>query len=692
MFTYASPIWLDGLQAKMNIQARFSAEFTLDNIKDVVLYITGAALYKVFVNDQFAGYGPARAPHGYARVDEIDLQPFVKEGRNDLRIEVSGSFCYSFYTIRQPSFLCAEVRHKEQVICYTGRDFTGAWLRSRLQKVMRYSFQRTFSEVWDDRISPLALPVVSLALPLRYLPRGVVTPDYSMAYSTLCAAGTFTINEAAPLSRPRYVNGISTIFSGFSENELEATPYFTWQQMNYQPGTASEGNGPYRICSGEYLLLDMGRNYTGFLQARLRVIKDARIFISFDEKLDNGIINPHRIDMINLLDYHLTHKDGFVELESFEVYGWRYMQVMVLEGEIELESTGVRQYIYPVPEQELGSEDPLANEIYAAAVETFRQNTLDVFMDCPTRERAGWLCDSFFTARSEYCYTGKSQVERVFMENYRLYDGGTNVPKGMLPMCYPADHMDGVFIPQWAMWYIMELEEFLQRCPDVAPENYRQLCYDLLSYLKQFANKDGLLENLPSWNFVEWSQANSWTNDVNYPTNMIYARVLEIIGTIYNDLTLIKQSRDIRERIVELSFDGRLFADHAVRDENNRLVNQPHFSEVCQYYAVFFGLVDLEDEKYKAFKNMVLDGFSPLGERDPRIEPANAFMGMYLRMDILLAQGRYKQLLEEIKQFFGGMARHTGTLWEHKNDAASLNHGFASYAGVVLRKIMEKLV
>jgi len=113
---------------------------------------------------------------------------------------------------------------------------------------------------------------------------------------------------------------------------------------------------------------------------------------------------------------------------------------------------------------------------------------------------------------------------------------------------------------------------------------------------------------------------------------------------------------------------------------------------VCQYYAVIFGLVDLEDEKYKAFKNMVLDGFSPLGERDPRIEPANAFMGMYLRMDILLAQGRYKQLLEEIKQFFGGMARHTGTLWEHKNDAASLNHGFASYAGVVLRKIMEKLV
>lgn len=691
MFIHALPIWLDGLQATMNIQAAFSADFAVEDPQEIVLHITGATLYKVFVNDQFAGYGPARAPHGYARVDEIPLQGYVKSGKNHIRIEVSGSFCYSYYTVCQPSFLCAEIRQGKNVLCHTGQDFTGVWLRNRLQKVMRYSFQRTFSEVRDDSVSPLELPVVPLMLPLRHLHRGVAYPAYDVAKSAISGGGTFTIDKDAPLSRPRYVKGISSIFSGFGEKELEATPYFTWQQMKYQPKTAPNGNSPFRIGSGEYLLLDMGRNYTGFLQARLRVCKDAHIFISFDEKLDNGTINPQKIDMINLLSYRLVQGDQLVELESFEAYGWRYMQVMVLEGEIELESTGVREYVYPVPVQELGSADPVANEIYAAAVETYRQNTLDVFMDCPTRERAGWLCDSSFTARSEYYFTGKSQVERVFMENYRLYEGGTNVPKGMLPMCYPADHMDGIFIPQWAMWYVIELEEFLQRCPDISPEDYRRLCYDLLSFFKPFVNKDGLLENVPSWNFVEWSKANSWTRNVNYPTNMLYARILEIVGTIYGDAALLDQCKAIRKQIIALSYDGRLFADHAVRDENNYLINEPHFSEVCQYYAVFFGLVDLEDEQYANFKTMVLDEFSPLIERDPNIEPANAFMGMYLRMDIMMAQERYAQLLEEIKLFFGGMAKHTGTLWEHKNDAASLNHGFASYAGVVLRQIAEKL-
>ena len=31
----------------------------------------------------------------------------------------------------------------------------------------------------------------------------------------------------------------------------------------------------------------------------------------------------------------------------------------------------------------------------------------------------------------------------------------------MLPMCYPADHYDGNFIPNWAMWFVLELEEYI---------------------------------------------------------------------------------------------------------------------------------------------------------------------------------------------------------------------------------------
>ena len=42
------------------------------------------------------------------------------------------------------------------------------------------------------------------------------------------------------------------------------------------------------------------------------------------------------------------------------------------------------------------------------------------------------------------------------------------------------------------------------------------------------------------------------------------------------------------------------------------------------------------------------------------------------------------QILDETKGYLHGMARRTGTLWEHDNISNSCDHGFASHAAVVL--------
>jgi len=99
-------------------------------------------------------------------------------------------------------------------------------------------------------------------------------------------------------------------------------------------------------------------------------------------------------------------------------------------------------------------------------VETFRQNSLDLFMDCPSRERAGWLCDSFFTSRAAFDLAGDATVEHNFVENFLLPPTFEHLPDGMLPMCYPSDHNDGCYIPNWAMWFVIELEEYAARSHD----------------------------------------------------------------------------------------------------------------------------------------------------------------------------------------------------------------------------------
>ena len=70
----------------------------------------------------------------------------------------------------------------------------------------------------------------------------------------------------------------------------------------------------------------------------------------------------------------------------------------------------------------------------------------------------------------------------------------------------------------------------------------------------------------------------------------------------------------------------------------------------------------------------------------PEIWPSNAFMGNYLRLDLLSNIGRHDQILAESKGYFKKMADATGTLWEYDTPTASSCHGFASYATMLLQQ------
>jgi alpha-L-rhamnosidase len=255
-------------------------------------------------------------------------------------------------------------------------------------------------------------------------------------------------------------------------------------------------------------------------------------------------------------------------------------------------------------------------------------------------------------------------------------------------MCYPSDHEDGIYIPQWAMWYVLELEEFLGRTPSVDKEDYRKLCYDLLAYFKQYENADGLLEKLPSWNFVEWSRANGWTHDVNYPTNMLYVGTLRAIANIFDDEALREKSDAMEATVIRLGFNGEYFFDHAVRNEAGVLQNvETDVSETAQYYAIKFFRIAKDDARYATLIRAMLEDFRTGAEirvGDMVMEPSNAFIGMYLRLEILHRWEEYRLMKRDILDMFGGMAEATGTLWENKDTSGSLNHGFTSFVAVLL--------
>jgi alpha-L-rhamnosidase len=237
------------------------------------------------------------------------------------------------------------------------------------------------------------------------------------------------------------------------------------------------------------------------------------------------------------------------------------------------------------------------------------------------------------------------------------------------------------------MWFILQVEDYAKRNDDPSLiARLKPRIEKLLHYFKGFENEDGLLEKLEGWKFVEWSKANEFVLDVNYPTNMLYSAALDAAARLYANDAWAQQAKQLRQTIVTQSYNGEFFVDNAVREnESQKLKLSGHTSEVCQYYAFFFDVAT--PESHPALWKKLTSEFGP--HRDerlsyPQVFRANAFMGNYLRVDLLSRYGLQTQLLSEIQNYFYSMADLTGTLWEHMQHEASCNHGFASYIGHVL--------
>ena len=377
----------------------------------------------------------------------------------------------------------------------------------------------------------------------------------------------------------------------------------------------------------------------------------------------------------------LKCRQGVTRFLSLEPYTFKYIRVFYKGTGAVLKNLHIRRIGAPAPDKELISGSEKLQAIFDAAVETYRQNTFDIYMDCPSRERAGWLCDSFFTARVERVLTGKSEVERNFIENYILPDHFRCLPEGMLPMCYPADHYDSVFIPNWAMWFVVELGEYRDRTGDTdLIARAKDRVYALLRYFRRFENEYGLLEKLESWVFLEWSKSNDLVQDVNFPSNMLYAKMKRVMAELYGDPALAEEAEKMCSVIRELSYTAEgFFCDNAYR-KDGRLELSGEYTESCQYYAFHTGTATpaLYPELWK---RLVLEFGRDRRETHKweKVHFANAFIGNYLRMDLLAQYGDRDTLLKNIEDYFYYMAEKTGTLWENDGDYASCNHGFASH-------------
>ncbi|MBQ6420903.1 MAG: hypothetical protein IJK02_07525 [Clostridia bacterium] len=697
-FPNARPVWEAGKETEKNRSLLFRALLVPPaNGEKTVLSCTGHTKFQIFINGAFFAEGPARTAHGFHRVSVYELDALLTNKTNIVSFLVAGYNVNSFSLTDQPSFFCAEISRGETCLYATGgeREFETAAFDYRIRKAARYSYQRPFTEgyVFDAgydlfmtdpgfQAKPVPLEVTGDG---NFITRDVYYCDYPHCRAeTLIATGSVAPAEEKGSFSDRSIDNAGVTLGGFQRTDLEYAPADEVLAFRHTVKDRSARPAfPVALPPDGFAVWDFGRIRSGFLRVTVTPGQDTVIYAVFNQKLKNGdeTPDPGQDACENVIKWVLQGGRSY-DLVAFEPYTFRVVELFALYAPVLV--TNVSVFEERCPDWALTNlkrfDDPALQKVYDAGVATFCQNATDIFMDCPSRERAGWLCDAFFTGRSEWALTGRNVIERAFLENFLLPETFRDIPEGMLPMCYPSDHNDGGYIPNWAMWYALELKEHYERTGeyDLVDEAEEKL-YMLCKYFERFENADGLLQKLEGWVFVEWSKANDFVQDVNYPFNMLYAAFLDAVGGLYNDAGLKAKAAKLRSVIREKAFDGTFFVDNALLDETGAAVPTENRTETCQYYAFFTGVAD--PEKDRALFDCMMGEFGP--GRDPaktlpEIHPANAFVGNFLRLELLRRTGRSEQLKKEIVSFFLPMAEDTGTLWENMTDFASCCHGFAS--------------
>lgn len=695
-------IWAKGLRDEMNVALVFS--YTLDVKENTTLRLASNVSFRLSIDGKMYSYGPRRKAHKKAAINHYSLQEYVGK---TVRIDVE-SVSYrveNFYIVNQVPFFAAEIEQDGKIIA-DSFSFQAYKNASKLQKVQRFGYQRGFTECWNINGNWTLIPVETDEQEVCELGESSAPyPQFTILQAEEFENGTVFEKEVVEEYDDAYLN-------------RRGSKHYPRAQQEYRISFENDKYGFEKTMqvgeelSRQYKAYRLPKNAAGFISFDVEVLEDVDIMINYDEKLSpatyrycekfrsdkaneanldvdrtanlrNGAsnIDVYRLHSLSLVNFKLSR--GRYALTAFEPDMMQYIRIYVISGKAKI--SNVRLVTYENEEVKIAfeSEDEDLNLIFQSAINTFKPNAVDVFTDCASRERAGWLCDSYFTGRAEKMITGANPVEKNMIEAFRDYrvEYCPCVPAAAFPMCYPSDHtVEGRYIPNWCMWFILELESYLQRTGDVAlVQELKEKMLDFVNFELTFMNKDGLLEDVEGWIFVEWSRANDLTEGVNYPTNMLFSQTLKAVSRLYGEEKYAKIAAKMDEEIVKQSFNGTFFVDNAIRNEKGELVLNTEWTETCQYYAFWCGYADQEryPELFDVIFNEIHD-YTDLSHKYPTMSRSDSFIGLYLRLDYLSRVRDNEKVVRDLKNFFLFQAKETKSFWEYKTPSASCCHAFAS--------------
>ena len=602
-------IWTEGEASPRNFYLYLRREFSLpDSPKPVMVRVTADSRYILWVNGKLVSRGPVRSDPRWQSFDEVDVTKYLRKGENVFAALVHhyGESTYSYH-LGQGAFLldcCIRTSGGVKVNVSTGPDWRVLPSSVWEDVVRRITRHQGFYEIahpalepdgWKEpgcdesawmkptivgqvgqgpwkRLVPREIPFQTECMvhPVAILQTGSVTEQPTEDPSATLRNIALTMQQEVlkPHKKgkaPNWKASVDNLLAAPNIENLMASSVFMpggspWQYspppspavIRFKPDTAPN--------SGSYLLLDFGREVSGFPCIDLETESSGTIDLGYGELLFDGRIDPFRSNVCYA--DRVIAQPGKTDWQAFEKRAFRYMQVDLkgFRGEVKLKAVSLVFSTYPVKWRgRVETSDPNLNRLWNLGAYTVQLNMDDAFMDCPWRERVQWWGDALVEAMVAYYAFGDTKLIRQGIRHIAQ----SQRDDGITQCFYPGVSENA--IPGFCLAWILSLADYFEWTGDKkAVREHWQQVVRLLEWFIQRLQPSGILGELHEyWNFWDWADEFVHIERPSMVANAFFAGALQAaaeLACIAGDKAASANYRCIRKKLVraanQLFWDG----------------------------------------------------------------------------------------------------------------------------------------
>lgn len=480
-------------------------EFNITSVPgDLTIDLSAVIRYKLYVNGEYLGQGPANNDLEHYSFDTYDIAPFLKEGNNVIGLTVFslGEMNPVRYHDLGLRFILKSQDDKMGESLNTGTGNWKLWIDKSYEATFRdkdFEVLGYFAMGGGEQIKgeeyPWGWNQIGFAADKWHSPKVL---DRGVPYGH-----THSYGHAEISLNPREIPMMN--------EEKESKPIIRKTSGNWEVDNLQKWNSGEKLIfapnSETIILLDQKYLTKGHTHFTFSGGEGSQVEVAYAETLfyeDNTQGNRNEIEgkkFIGQTDRYLLDGGENKEYSQLLPRTWRYIQVKVKTGAKELhwDNYIAHKFIYPF--QEAGyfkTPFTLHDEIWDVGWRTALLCADETYMDCPYYEQLQYIGDTRVQALISLYAAGDDRL----MKNALRQFAHSITDEGIAQSRYPSNLRQ--MIPPYSLFWINMMHDYYMHRED--SEFIKSYIPQIASILFWFENKledDYILGSMPWWSYTD---------------------------------------------------------------------------------------------------------------------------------------------------------------------------------------------